>query len=59
MSVTITGILTMVLTHFLGEVVPAEDVATFLNVAGFIVGAIVAWYGRVRAGGVSFWGIKE
>ena len=59
MSLTVKGIIGMVLTHFIGGMVPQEDLAIFINVAGFIITALVAYWGRYRAGGISALGTKE
>lgn len=49
-SVTITGLLMVVLSNF----VPAEEVETVLEA----IGIIIAWYGRFRAGGINWLGVK-
>ena len=59
MSLTLTGVLTMVLTKLVGDVLPAEDIATFINVFGFLIGAGVAYWGRYRQGDITPWGTKK
>jgi hypothetical protein len=59
MSLTITGVLTMILTRIVGDALPAHDVAAFINVAGFLIGAAVAYYGRFRQGDIEWWGVKK
>ena len=59
MSLTISGILGIIITQILGESVPAESVATFIDVAGLIGFSLLAWYGRYRQGDVNFFGIKQ
>jgi hypothetical protein len=58
-SLTLVGVITMVLTQTLGEAVTAGEVESFVKILGLIGGAVVTWYGRYRAGGISWWGGKD
>ena len=60
MSVTITGIIISVAGTFLlkagfSEVCSNEVIAN----APMVIGGIVAWYGRVRKGDISIFGIRK
>lgn len=59
MSLTITGILTIILSQIMGDVVSVEDLETFINVSGLVIGAGVAWYGRWRHGDITIFGTKK
>ena len=58
MSITITGIVTILITQFLGDVIAEGEVESFVNVTGLIIGAAVAWYGRFRHGDIDVFGRK-
>ena len=58
MSLTFTGIITILLTQFLGDNVASGDIEAFINVFGLIIGAAVAWYGRYRHGDITWYGSK-
>ena len=50
LSVTITGLLTIIISEF----VPVEELEVVLTA----IGIVVAWYGRYRLGGISLLGVK-
>lgn len=58
MSLTITGILTILITQILGENVDEGAVANFLDVGGLLIGALLGWYGRYRHGDINIFGRK-
>ena len=58
-SVTIAGLITMILTQVLGDTVDSEQIANFLNVAGLIFSSIIIWYGKYRQGDTYWWGGKK
>lgn len=51
MSTTIIGLVVLVLSQF----VPVEEVEKVMEA----VGIIIAWYGRVRLGDISLWGVRK
>jgi MFS-type transporter involved in bile tolerance (Atg22 family) len=59
MSVTISGLFTMILTQILGDQVDQEQIANFINVGGLIISAVVIWWGRYRKGDITWYGVKK
>lgn len=59
MSLTIKGIIGLVLTQLLGDVVSEEQIANFVEVGGLLIFGIMAWYGRYRQGDISILGKKQ
>jgi hypothetical protein len=55
MSLTITGIITMLLSQWM----PLEEVGPFVDSAALIITTIVIWYGRYRQGDITWWGAKK
>lgn len=59
MSITISGIIGLILTNVFGVAIPESDLAVFLQVGGTIVFGLWAWFGRVRHGDLTWWGGKK
>lgn len=55
MSLTITGLITLVLSQFL----PLEEVSPFVDSAALIITTLVIWYGRYRQGDINWFGGKK
>lgn len=55
MSLTITGLITLVLSQFL----PLEEVSQFVDSAALVITSLMIWYGRYRQGDISLWGVKK
>jgi hypothetical protein len=54
MSITITGIITMLLS----QVLPLEEVGPVVDAVALIVTTSLIWYGRYRQGDITWWGKK-
>jgi len=52
MSLTITGIITMLLS----QVLPLEEVGPFVDSAALLITTGIIWYGRYRAGDITWYG---
>ena len=59
MSLTISGLIAMVLSQILGDAVSAEQIGNFIEVGGLIISALVIWFGRVRQGDIYWWGGRK
>lgn len=59
MSLTIKGIVTMLLSNLLGPTVASGDLEVFIQVTGLLIGAFITWYGRYRQGDIKWWGGKR
>lgn len=59
MSLTLSGLFALILTQILGDTVPQEQIANFIEVAGLIITSLVIWYGRIRNGGLKTWWGKK
>ena len=55
MSITITGIVTMLLA----QVLPLEEVNPFVDAVALIVTTLTIWYGRYRIGDITWWGGRK
>jgi hypothetical protein len=57
-SITIAGVIELVLTQVLGPVVTSGEVESFIKVAGLLLGLILTWYGRWSHGDITWYGRK-
>lgn len=55
MSLTITGLLTTVLAIWF----PIEEVSKLLDASLTIAGILLAWYGRIRIGDITWYGVRK
>ena len=55
MSLTFTGIITMILSQWL----PLEEVSPFIDAVALIVTTGIAWYGRYRLGDITWYGARK
>lgn len=61
MSVTYIGVIVLALSAFLkqnGVELGTEQISNFILVGGQIIGALVAFYGRWRNGGIKWFGSR-
>lgn len=58
-SITLAGVIELVLTQIMGPVVTSGEVESFVKVVGLILGLIMTWYGRYRQGDVTWYGLKK
>ncbi len=62
MSISISGAIVVLLGWLVGHLnvpVAPEALETTVSTVAIIGGAIVAWYGRWRSGGVTWYGARE
>jgi hypothetical protein len=55
MSLTITGIITMLLS----QVLPVEEVGPVVDAFALIITTGIIWYGRYRQGDITWYGTKR
>lgn len=58
-SLTISGLATMLVSKLVGEAFTADEVQAFVNVGGFLVGFAMTYWGRYRQGDISWWGGRK
>ena len=62
MSLTLSALIVLVLTSLakgVGVDLGDEQVANFVLTGGQLLGVIGVWFGRVRAGGITWWGGRK
>jgi len=59
MSLVIKGLLTTLLSNIVGPMVTSGDLEVFIQVAGLLIGAAIAWFGRYRHGDIEWWGGRK
>jgi len=58
-SMTISGLVLVVLTQLLGDAASEEALKSFIEVGGLIIGLAVSYWGRVRQGDINLFGVKQ
>lgn len=58
-SMTISGIIILVISQILGDTVSDEALANFVEVGGLLIGAVVSYVGRLRQGDINIFGVKQ
>lgn len=62
MSVTITGLIVTILSAIVVQSnidIPQENLNSFVETFGILIGIVIAWYGRFRQGDISIFGTRR
>jgi hypothetical protein len=62
MSITISGLIVALLSWLVGqsgETIPSEQLVSFVDTFGILIGAVLAWYGRWRKGDITVFGARK
>ncbi len=59
MSLTITSILGLIISHIVGDSVDQASIANFINVGGMIIFGLLGWYARWSKGDITWYGTKK